>query len=164
MSIILFLFLKCFTYFPLRGLFKINFKLPCISAYVNLKFSLSLVVSFAFFSSSIRNLDRDGWTFSWILLFSFGFCFLFSVSFFLFCLCFKKTFSLKLWVGNLIDNSWMLAIFCTTYRMDLVHMLCEFSFVQPGFSSSFVSSFRGFRRPVAIMHDLQEYWSASSSC
>ena len=31
-------------------------------------------------------------------------------------------------------------------------------------SSSCVSSFPGFRRPVAIMHDLREYWSASSSC
>ena len=31
-------------------------------------------------------------------------------------------------------------------------------------SYSFVSSFPGFWRPITIMHDLWEYWSASSSC
>ena len=29
-------FQNCFTYFQLKGLFKINFKLPCISVYANL--------------------------------------------------------------------------------------------------------------------------------
>ena len=57
-SIISFLFLKCFTYFPLRGLFKINFKLLCISAYTILKFPLSSMASFVFFSSSVWNLDQ----------------------------------------------------------------------------------------------------------
>ena len=85
MSTISFSFLKYFIYFPLRGLFKINFKLRCISTFAYLKFSISLVASFTFLSSSIQNLGRDGWIFSWILLFSFGFCFLFLLSFFLFC-------------------------------------------------------------------------------
>ena len=137
MSIISFSFLKCFTYFLWRGLFKINFKLPWISAYANLKFSLSSMASFAFFSSSTCNLDTDSWTFSWILIFSFGFCFLFSLSFFLFCLCFKKTFSLKLWVVNLVIAdclSFFVLPTAPTYRVDLAHVLCKFSFVQPGFS------------------------------
>ena len=135
--------------------------------------SLSLMASFAFFSSSIRNLERDGWTFSWILLFIFGFCFLFSVSFFLFCLCFEKTFSLKLWVVNLIildglsffmlPTGWTLSMcFMNSPSSSLASLVIAKMALL--LSSSFISSFLGFWRPVTIMHNLQEYWSASSSC
>ena len=99
------------------------------------KFEVSIIFDglICFFSSSIQNLDRDGLTLSWILLFSFGFCFLFSVSFFLFYLCFKKNLFPKT-AGGEFDNSWLLAIFRATYRMDLVHVLREFFFIQPGFT------------------------------
>ena len=163
-SIISFSFLKCLTYFPLRGLFKVNFKLPCISAYANLKFLLSLMASFTFFSSSIRNLDSDGWTFSWILLFNFGFCFLFSVSLFLICLRFKKSFSLKLWVVNLIifyclpffvpPTGWTLST-CITNSSSSSPALLAIAEITRLLSSSFVSSFPGFRRAVTIIHDLR---------
>ena len=136
----------------MKLLFKINFKLPCISAYANLKFALSLMASFAFLSSSLWNLDRDGWTFCWILLLCFGFCFLLVISFFLFSF-------------SEFDNCGLFVIFRVTYRMDLVFMnshssipasraLTEIALL---LSSSFVSSFPGFQRPVTIMHNLQGY-------
>ena len=100
--IVSFSFLNGFLYLPLGGLFKINFKLPCISAYANLKFALSSIASFALFSSSTQILDWDGWEFRWIRLFSLRFYFLLSFSFFLVCLrCLKKPFSLKLWIVSL---------------------------------------------------------------
>ena len=71
------------------------------------------------------------------------------------------------------DNSHLVSVFCTTNGMYFVDMLLEIIFVYPclfcdsryyvNLSSSFVSSFLGFWRPVTIMHDLQEYESASSS-
>ena len=129
--------------------------------------------SFAFFSSSIRNLDRDGWTFSWILLFSLWFCFLFSVPFFLFCLCFKKTFPVKLWVVNLIildylpffmsPTGWTLSTSFVNFSSSSLASLVigEIALL---LSSSFVWSFLGFQRTVTIMYDLQDYWSALFSC
>ena len=96
------------------------------------KFQVSIIFD-GFISSSVRNPDRDGWTFSWIRLFCFGFCFLFSISFFLFCLSFKKTFSLKVWMMNLIILRFFTS-FRATYRIDFVHLPHEFSFVKPRFT------------------------------
>ena len=123
-SIISFSFLKCFTYFPLRGLFKINFKLLCISAYANLKFPLSSMASFAFLAAHFR---------IWIGMVGHSAEFCFSVSGFVsfsqchfsyFVYALKKPF-LKT-MGGEFDHSWLLAIFRAIYRMDLAQVLREF--------------------------------------
>ena len=81
-----------------------------------------------FFSSSIWNLDRDPWTWIWLFFFCF-FCFIFSFSFpFVILLMLQKNLFFKI-VSSKCNNFGLFTILCATYKMDLVHMFHEFSFV-----------------------------------
>ena len=85
-----------------------------------------------FCSNSMRNLGRDGRTFSWNQLFCFKF-FAFLNFVFVILLMIQENFFLTT-VGSEFNKSEFFAILHATYRMDLFHMLHEFSFIQPGFT------------------------------
>ena len=95
--------------------------------------------------------------------------FLFSIINFFVSLLLQKYFLLEA-MSSEFDNSRLASVFCTTNGMYFVDMLLEIIFVYPclfcdsryyvNLSSSLVSSFLGFWRPIIVTDDLREYESS----
>ena len=172
--IVSFSFLNCFTYFPLKGLFKINLKKLNYRAYQQIwSFYylrwlrlLFLAAQFGIWIGMVRHSAEFYFSVSDFVSFS-------QFHFSYFVLCFRKNFSLELLVVILIildclpffaaPTGWTLSMCFMNYSSSSQASLAiaEITIL---LSSLFVSPFPSFRRPVTIMHNLREYWSASSSC
>ena len=86
--------------------------------------------------------------------------------------CCRNNFSLKLWVVNFVILTWfpffvrpMGCILLTCFLKSFSSTPASFATADITFNTSslFVLSSSGFQRSISIMHDLQEYESASSS-
>ena len=124
-----FSFLNWFTYFPSRGLFKKN-QITVhmqIWSFYSLRWLrlIFLATQFGIWIGMVGHSGEFYFFVSNFVSFSQFYCSYFVM--------FQKNHCLKT-VGSEFDNFWLFAIFRATFRMGLVHVSQEFSFVKPGFT------------------------------